>query len=243
MRSGIPGFVSVGASLARGGSSLRAGTHRPAAPLPRLLTLALLVGTVAVALWGWLRRPTPPGISRYQVLIRSATLPPGIMGRNLALSPDGRAFTFADTVGGLQLWIKEEDRAEAVPLTGTARGFAPRFSPDGEWVAFVAEGKLKKVPRVGGSAVTLGDSASGGIAWLDDGTLLYRGTQAGSMSLRAVSGDGVALREWHDSLFHGASVNHLDGLPGGHGALVSLCTPGCAGIPAGRARHAHRRHA
>ncbi|HRZ09161.1 MAG TPA: protein kinase, partial [Gemmatimonadales bacterium] len=201
----------------------RTGVSRRALAALAALGAVLLVA----ALWGWLRRPTPPGTSRYQVLIRSATLPPGVMGRNLALSPDGKAFVFADTIGGLQLWIKEEDRAEAVPLTGTARGFAPRFSPDGEWVAFIAENKLKKVPRVGGSAVTLGDSAGNSIAWLDDGLLLYRGAQASSMSLRAVSSDGVVVREWHDSLFHGAVVTHLDGLPGGRGALVSLCNPGC----------------
>ena len=202
----------------------RTGVSRRALATTAALGVVLLVA----ALWGWLRHPTPPGISRYQVLIRSATLPPGIMGRHLALSPDGKAFVFADTVGGLQLWIKEEDRAEAVPLTGTAKGFTPRFSPDGEWVAFVADDKLKKVPRVGGSAVTLGDSASTSIAWLDDGTLLYRGPLvASSATLRAVTGDGVAVRAWHDSLVHGAVVSHLDGLPGGRGALVSLCMAGC----------------
>ena len=221
---GNPAFTIAGSpSTGMTGLAGRTGVSRRALAMTAALGVVLLVA----ALWGWLRHPTPPGISRYQVLIRSATLPPGIMGRHLALSPDGKAFAFADTVGGLQLWIKEEDRAEAVPLTGTAKGFTPRFSPDGEWVAFVADDKLKKVPRVGGSAVTLGDSASASIAWLDDGTLLYRGTNASSATLRAVSGDGVAVREWHDSLFHGAFITHLDGLPGGRGALVSVCMPGC----------------
>ncbi len=221
---GNPAFTIAGSpSTGITGLAGRTGVSRRALATMSALGAVLLVA----ALWGWLRRPTPPGISRYQVLIKSANFQPGILGRHLALSPDGKAFVFVDTTGGLQLWIKEEDRAEAVPLTGTARGFAPRFSPDGEWVAFIAENKLEKVPRVGGSAVTLGDSAGNAVAWLDDGTLLYRGTQASSMSLRAVSSDGVVVREWHDSLFHGAYVTHLDGLPGGRGALVSLCNPGC----------------
>ena len=131
---------------------------------------------LAAALWGWMGRPTPPGPSRYQVVLRPAPMPPGLVGRHLALSPDGRTVVFVDTTDGIKLWIKTEDQAEAVPLTGTPMGLSPRFSPDGEWVAFVAEGKLKKVPRLGGSAVTLGDSASTTIAWLEDGTLLYRGT-------------------------------------------------------------------
>ncbi len=55
---GNPGFVSLGGASARSGSSLQTGTHRRAAPLPRLLVLALLVATATIALWGWMR-PAP----------------------------------------------------------------------------------------------------------------------------------------------------------------------------------------
>jgi len=219
-----PGFTTAGGAVGgvRGGGA--AGVPRRTMAAVAAVGLLLLTA----ALWGWLRRPALPDISRYQVLIKSTAFSPGIMGRHLALSPDGATMVFPDTIGGLQLWIKEGDRVEPVPLTGATGGLAPRFSPDGEWVAFVAEGKLKKVPRVGGSAVTLGDSASTSLAWLDNGTILYRGTGAGTTMLHAVTSEGVPLGEWHDSLFHGGYVAFLDGLPGGRGALVSVCTTACA---------------
>jgi serine/threonine-protein kinase len=179
------------------------------------------------AAWGWARRTPPAGPSRMQVMLRATPFPPSILGRHVALSPSGATIVFADTVGGPKLWLKSEDRAEAVPLTGAVAGVTPSFSPDGEWVAFVADGKLKKVPRVGGSPVTLGDSAGGLVAWLDDGTLVYRSSPASSTALQAVTADGVPLRTWHDSLFAGNYVTHLSGLPGGRGVLVSHCTQRC----------------
>ncbi len=202
----------------------RTGVSRRALVATAMLAAVLLVA----ALWGWMGRPTPPGPSRYQVVLRPAPLPSGLIGRHLALSPDGRTVVFTDTTDGIKLWIKTEDQAEAVPLTGTPMGLSPRFSPDGEWVAFVAEGKLKKVPRLGGSAVTLGDSASAAIAWLEDGTLLYRGTAASGISLHAVTSEGVPLRAWPDSLFPGEFVAQLAGLPGGQSALAALCGGTCA---------------
>jgi tRNA A-37 threonylcarbamoyl transferase component Bud32 len=224
--------AEFGAALANPGFTIAGGsvggvTGGGSAGVPRRTVAAVGLVLLVAALWGWLRRPAPPAVSRYQVLVKSTAFSPGIMGRHLALSPDGATMVFVDTIGGRQLWIKERDRVEALPLTGAARGLAPRFSPDGEWVAFVAEGKLKKVPRVGGSAVTLGDSASSSIAWLDDGTILYRGMVGSNTMLHAVTSDGAPRGEWHDSLFHGGFVTFLDGLPGGRGALVSVCSPGC----------------
>ncbi len=190
---------------------------------------AVAVVSLAAALWGWLDRPAPPGPSRYALALTPAVSGPGFFARNFALSPDGATIVFRDTIGGPQLWIKNEDQAEAVPLTGTTGGANPVFSPDGEWVAFRAEGRLEKVPRLGGSPITLGDSAGfGGIAWLDDGALLYRMNGPSSTHLRAVTADGALLREWHDSLFAGEFVIHLAGLPGGQGALASRCGDGCA---------------
>jgi serine/threonine-protein kinase len=194
----------------------------------------VLGGVVAVAalllvaaIWGWARRAPVPGPERLKVILRPGEFPPGVLGRHVALSPDGRTIVYIDTIGGSQLWMKTEDRAEGTLLTGAAGGVAPRFSRDGQWVAFSVDRKVKKVPRVGGSPVTVGDSVSNLLAWLDDGTIVYRGTPESSTMLRAVSADGAPLRQWHDSLFPGEVVNHLDGLPGGHDVLVSICRNRC----------------
>ncbi len=218
-----PGFTIAGGAVGGVAAGGAAGISRRA--FAGVAALAMIC--FAAALWGWLGRPTPPGPSRYAL----APLPfnsAGYLGRQVTLSPDGATIVYMDSVGGFQLWIKTEDQAEAVPLTGTANGFGPQFSPDGAWVAFASEGKIKKVPRLGGSPVTIGDSAAGGgLAWLDDGTILYRGSGESSTTLRTVTSEGVPLREWNDSLFAGEGAVHLAGLPGGGAALVSLCGETC----------------
>ena len=42
------------------------------------------------------------------------------------------------------------DQADAIELAGTEDATTPFFSPDGEWIAFFAENKLKKVSVQGG---------------------------------------------------------------------------------------------
>jgi serine/threonine-protein kinase len=196
----------------------------------RLIGLAAaLVVAVGAATIGWMRSTPPPPSIRYRVAVTEHSLPPGFVGRSLALSPDGRTIVFSDTVGGeRQLWIKLADRAEAMPLTGTAEGRAPAFSPDGEWIAFQAGGRVKKVPRLGGSAVTIADSAGGiglgAVAWLDDGNVAFTN---GALGVSVVGQDGGSVRSWMwvDSL--SMAVVSVAGLPGGRGVLMTLCGFGC----------------
>jgi eukaryotic-like serine/threonine-protein kinase len=58
--------------------------------------------------------------------------------------------------GNSQLFIRHLDSGEAKPISGTEGAFCtPFFSPDGQWVGFVADAQLKKVPVNGGPAVVL----------------------------------------------------------------------------------------
>jgi serine/threonine-protein kinase len=41
------------------------------------------------------------------------------------------------------------NRFDAVPLPGTEGAHGPFFSPEGDWVAFFAQGSLKKVRVIG----------------------------------------------------------------------------------------------
>src|ERR1700757_3278537 len=43
------------------------------------------------------------------------------------------------------------------PIAGTEGGMCPFFSPNGEWLGFFADGKLKKVSLSGGSSVVVAD--------------------------------------------------------------------------------------
>ena len=188
-----------------------------------------VVAAVALVAAGvaWFRPAPESLVTRQQVQIWQHGVGIGLAWR-LAISPDGGTMVYSDTVGGTpQLWLKERDRLDATPLAGTTGAGAPTFSPDGESIAFVAEGKVKRVPRLGGSAITVADSANTAlpaIAWLDDGTILFNDPE---YRLRAISVDGGATRGFPelDSQIRGVLV--LTPLPGGRGALVTSCNSGC----------------
>ena len=53
--------------------------------------------------------------------------------------------------------MRELDAPDAVALPGTEGGFAPFFSPDGNWIGFFANQKVRKVLRSGGAPVAIAD--------------------------------------------------------------------------------------
>jgi serine/threonine-protein kinase len=75
-------------------------------------------------------------------------------------------------------------------MSGTAGARNPFFSPDGQWVGFFAEGKLKKVSITGGAAVMLADApgARGG-AWLSDDTIIYTPQSGPGGAMMKISGN------------------------------------------------------
>jgi Tol biopolymer transport system component len=95
----------------------------------------------------------------------------------MAISPDGRIVVFSGARGATrQLYLRQLDRSDATPLTGTEGAVGPFFSPDGAWVGFWADNKLKKVPAAGGPPFTIGDVPPGGIwgaGWAPDGTIFF----------------------------------------------------------------------
>jgi len=131
--------------------------------------------------------------------------------------------------------VKERDRLEVTALAGTAGvAGAPTFSPDGAWIAFVTgDGKVQKVPRLGGSAIAIADSAETGspaLAWLEDGTILFAD---GHIDVKAVGQDGGIARHVLTNT-PGDSANrnmrYLASVQGAKAALVVACNTadGCA---------------
>ncbi|MEX2273367.1 MAG: protein kinase [Vicinamibacterales bacterium] len=99
-------------------------------------------------------------------------LPPGVVlalgrGSAVALSPDGRTLVFAGRANSKTLlYVRALDRFDSHALSGTDGATNPFFSPDGRWVGFFADGKLKKVSLEGGAPVVIADVLnSRGQAW------------------------------------------------------------------------------
>jgi serine/threonine-protein kinase len=92
-----------------------------------------------------------------------------------AISPDGTKLVYAVEEGAsTELHLRALDAAESTVIPGTEGGKAPTFSPDGKWIAFAAQGKLKKVAIAGGTPLTLANApVFRGAVWSDDGTIFF----------------------------------------------------------------------
>ena len=70
----------------------------------------------------------------------------------MSLSVDGRNQVYVAYRNGVtQLYRRSMDQLEVSPIPGTEGAEGPFFSPDGQWVGFFADGKLKKVSLSGGT--------------------------------------------------------------------------------------------
>jgi serine/threonine-protein kinase len=97
--------------------------------------------------------------------------------------------------GGIQIFIRQIDRLEPRALAGTKNGRSPFFSPDGRWIGFFADAKLKRVSVDGGAIVALADAPQPrGGAWGQDGTVVFApGAGAGLARVPAGGGKAEAL--------------------------------------------------
>ncbi len=158
-------------------------------PTPRnasWLPWALAALTLGVALFAFLR-PDPNVLRRQSEFVISLDAEMSRIGQpdfgvaSMPLpSPDGRYIVFRgngpedDPV----LWIRTLESVQAQPLSGTegATGSVV-WSPEGAWVGFFAEGRLKKVRPDGGPRETIAELAGFlNAAWGSQGDIVYRPT-------------------------------------------------------------------
>ena len=71
----------------------------------------------------------------------------------MALSPDGRQLAFVAIAGdgSKKIWIRDLSEMSARPLRETSGAWYPFWSPDGRYLGFFADGKLKRIDLRGGS--------------------------------------------------------------------------------------------
>jgi Tol biopolymer transport system component len=194
-------------------------------------TVALLAGLV----WSLSRAPEPGSIPRSPV---RAVLPmaageeiavarhlPFSVGRpSVALSPDGSkmALVVADD-DSTRLHLRVLAEAESTPVAGTEGGFDPFFSPDGEWLGFFTEDRVKKVSLRGGEAVTLSEAPNpmGGV-WSEDDTVVFSAWQGERLARVSAFGGEPEPLELPAGYF---SVYWPAALPGGEAVLLTAFEP------------------
>jgi Tol biopolymer transport system component len=113
-----------------------------------------------------------------------------------ALSPDGQQVAFlaakkdtSFTPSGGSLYLLRLPTGESAPVPGGQGALFPFWSPDGKYLGFFSEGKLKKIPVTGGTVQVLCDAPEGrGGSWNEQGTIIFAPRIAGS--LQSVSDGG-----------------------------------------------------
>ncbi|HET9385465.1 MAG TPA: protein kinase [Gemmatimonadales bacterium] len=175
-------------------------TLSPDVPWTRLAAMRLAAAAAVVASIGvggavWMMaRPAPAPTAAIARL--AMTLPDdqrvgglGLDQLALAVSPRGTLVAYVAVMSGReQLYVRAIDAVESKALAGTEQATNPFFSPDGQWIGFFSQGKLKKVSVAAGTIQTLSDApnARGG-SWAGD-VIYFAATNSGGIS--KVSADG-----------------------------------------------------
>jgi len=191
-----------------------------------VLSAALATALLASILW---RKAKPaeeihPPV-RFSIVLTGNESLGEYLGSSVTFSQDGRRVAYVVNHGAERsIYVRSLDALEGAPVTGTERGSGPFFSPDGEWIGFVADGKLMKVPVSGGQPQTLCSVAvMAGATWGPDETIVYTPIFNGGLFVISASG-GVPRRltKPDDGQFH----LYPEILPGGREVLFTVWTEG-----------------
>jgi serine/threonine-protein kinase len=152
-------------------------------------------GVLAAALGVSLALPSPQRDTRPLIRFQldlGGELPDHTFGV-LAFSPDGTRIVVPvrGSDGLAVLSTRRIDQSDSTLLQGTEGADQPFFSADGQWIAFFAGDKLKKVPVQGGTSVAIAAvrNPRGG-SWGEDGVIVAALANTSGLSL--VPGDGGA---------------------------------------------------
>jgi eukaryotic-like serine/threonine-protein kinase len=226
----------------------------PAAPPRWTSTLSLTAGVAIVAVLAtvaMMKAIAPPSApaGATEVTRLTMTLPAGdeVAEKHLlplAISPDGSRVAYVATRDGVRrLFVRPLDASEPTALVGTEDARSPFFSPDGQWIGFFAQGKLKKA-AVGSAAVqvvTANAPDPRGGAWGVDDSIYYAPTNVTGLWAVSASdgtprqvtrldrGRGEISHRWPEALPDGRLLFSSWTGPGPDEREIMLLTPGSGG--------------
>jgi Tol biopolymer transport system component len=129
--------------------------------------------------------------------------------QSIAISPDGRRLVYTASAGtAVGLWVRSLDdlTPKLLPGTNGVTSFSsPFWSPDNRYIAFVLDGKLKRIEVDGGVVETVAtvDGQFGGGTWAATGTILVASNEHGLRSVPASGGSLTDVTKRNpDELYH-----------------------------------------
>ena len=198
----------------------------------------LIAGTIGAAIaalvTAWLlpRAPiaTTAAALRFSIVPRpeQALSVPGFR-RSIAISPDGRYLAYIGGTGDIEggpLMVRRLDELDAHAIPGVMDAGEPVFSPDSQWIAFVAGNNIiQKVPVGGGSVVQVFRSGAvvGSPSWTDDGAIVFSTLDpaTGLLRVSANGGEPIVLTR-PDRAAHEADHTSGSVMPRGRGILFAI---------------------
>ena len=208
------------------------GTHP--AKLPRVF-LASAVAVLLLAVGFAISKLIKSAAAQPANVVRFAIAPPqgthfsSIGAHTVAISPDGTRLVFRiNTTEGPRLYLRDMSSSEMTLIPGSEGAQVPFFSPDGQSVAFVSSGTLKKTALSSGIPVPLMDSVGnefGGV-WGDD-QYIYFGPGFTSPIMR-VSATGGSPQPVTTVQSDKKELGHVGPLllPGGNALLFTVWAGG-----------------
>jgi hypothetical protein len=157
-----------------------AGPHQP------LLWIAVAVMALVAICASWIAyRSTRPAelkpLVRLEVDLGRDVYLNALGGSDIILSSDGTRIAY---LSRNHLFTRKLDQPVASELPITPGATSPFFSPDGQWIGFVAGGKLRKISVEGGGEIVLCDASSSytGADWGEDGSIIASLRISGGLS-------------------------------------------------------------
>jgi len=211
---------------------------RPAASgrSPWMIAAAAVVAA-GVGWWRATRPPVEKPVTRWTIdLGADITLAEAAGGgspRNapaVVIAPDESriAFVHLDKGGQTHLYLRRLDQPKERRLEGTEGAVGPFFSPDSQWIGFLAAGKLRKINVDGGPVMDICPAESLlGASWVGDGTIIAALSSRAQLSRVRDSGGTPAPL----SKLEGDETSHRwpHALPGSKAVLFAAASPGAFG--------------
>ena len=194
---------------------------------------ALLVVVAGLLAWDRLTetRPVPPPVTRFPIRFSGGGEIGDAPGSPIAVSPDGARIVYVgrDSGGSTWLYSRNLDRPEPVQIAGTDGGAHPFFSPDGLWLGFQQDNRLRKVSLAGGAVVTICECPGAAGSW-GPGDVIVFGSNNTLFRVSAAGGRPDTLAR-PDSA-GGDSYRWPDLLPDGQAVLFTLVRQGVPSLAA-----------